>query len=269
MDENIVFDPSIWEKMVSPPVNEDEEDYSRFKCGEFHWHFDPLTGRNVKKPHFCRKYHTCPTCKAMKEKELYDRIKPLIDNPKIRLIVHNDCIANLNKTYDNRLHVPGEGGVYYSLVESDDLNVGKPLTEELAQIISAHAVTPSGKRISGKLGKISSGTGPNPEADGLIMEMPEEITRRAFKFQTLDGENFEDEVLISQIERITIQETIDLEPKTINQLQDAIYVREQKLVEVAGRYGLAILFLYIETRMVLESKIDWGQSKKWLNKQIN
>jgi hypothetical protein len=261
------FDLAQWDNMMSVAVENmetgDADEPKHYHCGEIHKRINPLTGQFVVETWFCKKYHTCAICRARKQKALLDRIAPLINDPQIRVILHNRPIAELNQQYKGRLHIPLDDGGYYSLVQSSDNSIGQPLTKELAQTLASHGVVPAGKRISGNLGKKPLPGDGGLMDDQMIVEKKEEITRRVFKYVDKDG-NVEDKELVNKIESETIAETAELDPQDVDQLQDAIYVREQKLIEVSRRYGVEILFLYKETKQVLISQLKWGINRNAL-----
>lgn len=234
----------------------EERTQRHYTCGEYRRSVDQHTGKITWVRWFCKKYHTCLTCKAHKQKTLTDQLTPFLNDPNIRVIAHSDDIKEYNDTYPERLHIPKGEGEYLSIVRTDDTSIGQPLTREMLAEISNCAVAPKGKRISGNLGKSASVSSKKQETD-----FPDEITRRVFKYCDSEGNNCEDKKVISQIERETEKETSDLDPKDCYQVQDAIYVREQKLIEVAKKYNIEILFLYTETIIVYANRINWQKDK--------
>lgn len=229
-----------------------------YTCGEYQRKIDPHTGKVTWTRWYCRKYHTCPHCKGMKQKALTEKLTPFVNDPNIRVIPHSDDIKDYNDTYAERMHIPRGDGSYYTVVRSTDSSVGEPLTKEMLSEISNYAVAPQGKRISGNLGKQASIPGGNKQQDD---DFPEEVKRRVFKYVDEDEKNFEEKKVISQIEKELDKETADLDPKNALQVQDAIYVKEQKLIEIAKRYNVEILFLYTETIIVYANRIQWKEDK--------
>lgn len=254
MNDNEVTMDINWEQDVDHIETRPQRN---FVCGEIHKYLNPHTGKYVWERRTCKKYRTCPICKAQKQKAFSEEFAPFVNDPTIRVIAHSDNIKEYNDIYSERIHVPKGGGEYFSIIRTDDPSIGQPLTQEMLNEISSYAVAPKGKRISGNLGKKPSVPGQTKSED----DFPDEITRRVFKYCDSEGNNCEDKQVIAKIEKETLAETDDLDPKDSYQVQDAIYVREQKTVEVAKRYNIEILFLYTETIIVYANRIKWKEGK--------
>lgn len=233
-----------------------------WRCGELHWKTDPHTGKRELHRWTC-KDRDCPTCTKVKQLALKGRLEDIYHlNKSVRVILHNGSIADLNKEYPERLHLPFSENEYYSLVVSDK-EEGQPLTPELIDKLSLLAVAPKGKRMSGNLGKKPAlPKAKKEEGEEDLFSKGEEVSRRVYKFVDAEGDNFEDKEILEKIELEVIEETKELDPRTATQVEEAIKKVENTQEEVAKKYGLEILFLYQETVLVYQDKIDWSRRLK-------
>lgn len=241
----------------------------QWQCMEYHSGIDPHTGRRISQKWTCKDPHTCPFCRKAKQQELRERLTPLLDNNTIKVqLIPLSQRDSVNKTYgtDIVLHLPGLDECY-TLVNDPDAP-GIDFNADMLEVLVEKAVPPKGKRISGNLGKPKKEPMPVTETQQDESDRGE-VSRSVFKFVDDNGDNVTDKELIEKIDQAVIEETQDLDPKTIEEVQNCLYLLEEKTIEIAARYEVQILFLYTENTLVFINRIDWKGRKEWSKKMIN
>lgn len=229
------------------------------KCGTWLHSINPLTGLYRSIMLHCDDYELCDLCRKVHENDIIARVANLAD-PNLRCLFTPRADWSVIKdqigTKDDYLRLPQVDGTDLVIFISSDKSLGEPTNApELLQVFDWNEIarTPKGSRVSGALGKDSNGSvavkDETSEDECIVNIATYHITDEAG--QEIGG------AANRAIQLETIQATVDLDPKTGEELAHALHIRQdlysKKLTESGYKYEIQY-----RREKIIPYKCNWG-----------
>lgn len=240
--------------------------YPKVLCGESRPKLNPKTGLWKVNPWLCHDYRNCENCKGLKQQANKIFLMELLQQGNMRYLPSTLDTSILNKQFgvNEVKHYPQSDGTLYSVIHTTDESIGIPLTTEIIEQLALKSIPPDGKRLSGKLGSKPTPLKEPTEENTAI----ESVEVRTVRILDKNGNPVVRQI-VSKLEREVTKNTMDLEPKTVEELQQAIIQVEEEMVKVAQSKGYETLFILTEVNYIKRDEIKWGERKEWLkNSQL-
>lgn len=220
-------------------------------CGKFLSHWRPELKKLVWYQSRCKE-RDCPDCQKFREGEMLVRLGGLVDTTRV-IILPNDTsarqmIEDLGLEKPQYLRIPEPNQV--TLILDTFEEVGKILTDDLAEKIAPLVNTPKGRKISGSLGKLP----PIPKKEKTNIPQ-DEIGVREFHIDFTNSN-----LTYKDIQDYVLERTRLMNPQTKYELQTCMDKLEE-VTEVAVGELLGdcakIHFLNQKVIRVNIDEIDW------------
>ncbi len=251
-----VFIQSTDHSVILPTEDTDQDD-SRQRRAERVRHcmalreiFDQHTGMPKRVSAPCNVWRECEDCGRRRKKALRERVERAVAAGSVRRVDFepgDDGAKNVIRKYKraNVIRFPqdmGDGECHETLFVATSDDIGVPV--DAAYLKKVHwfhmVMTPEGKHISGRLGAL-----PEKEDDSPVVQ------RMSFVVEGIHDD------LIAQAQKQAIQQTINLDPKTLEDLQKALQRREMAFVRQVTRLGGSIAFSQIMRVPVNLTLVRW------------
>jgi len=217
-------------------------------CGSWSYWFNPHTGGKESYMFRCQMFRECEVClrdRAEKEQErLQDKM--IDEQPMSWIIVPDEQIKktlrNSGASKDDYVCYPLQNETQLLIIYSD-FNVGEPVTFTwiTAQDWTNIANTPVGRNKSGTL---TVPPAPEDEEAFSIVEVELFIT-------TASGET------VNSIMDEAIQETFDMHPETIEEIERCLSIRTDKAIKLLKELGHSVT-IYYRNFKVTHCDISWS-----------
>lgn len=265
MESTLEFTNDVPFSLTSDEASKDTS-HPKVLCGESRPKLNPRNGLWRVNPWLCHDYRDCDNCKGLKQQANKVFLMELLGQGDMRYLPSTLDTSTLNKQFGvNQVkHYPQFDGTLCSVIHTTDTSIGIPLTVEIIEQLALKSIPPDGKRLSGKLG--SKPTPPKePTEENMAIESVEVRTVRILD----KNGNPVIRQIVSKLEREVTRNTIDLEPQTVEELQQAIIQVEEEMVKVAQSKGYETLFILTEVNHIRKDEIKWEERKEWLkNSQL-
>lgn len=241
-------------------------------CGKPMHKFDKKLGKLVVAYYRrCKHYKDCPKCGDYKKEQARSSLTNLIDTTKYIEGTEEEIKKFVRKYGTKKFHrIPLPDNRAAIIIDTED-EIGEVFTQDKLNKVIHHYIPDDNRRVSGKLGvnvpvvKKEEKKEEELNWDKIEEELDKEKHTCECHYREMsidfDSNSKEAPQTIQDIQQM-VEDEVDIDnPDTKEKLQDAIFVCEQKVMDICHRYGMSFNFSCKKIEYIDIREVDWKWTK--------
>jgi len=226
-------------------------------CGGWRRSTDPQIGHSKLTHWYCDVWTECPTCRQRRaskfKKEAVQHLEGGYETRYERFSDETEVAEFCRDLGDksNYKRLPQQDGTFIVMFDQDASTEGEKLTKENIDSIDWYEIvnTPKGKRLTGDYMKPTAGTEKRKDTAIVIEEQP------------VFGKNVPQNAIF-HADELVMEKTHYYNPKTAEEVERCIALRQEMFVEILELWGFDLKFTVFITHKVEINRIRWFKQDK-------